>query len=40
MEKYHFTLTKTAEFASSVDLNDVAHDEPPHPYLHCFPSTL
>ena len=32
--------TKTAEFANSIDLDEVAHDEPPHPDLHCLPSSL
>ena len=32
--------TKTAEFANSVDLDEVAHDEPPHLDLHCLPSSL
>ena len=32
--------TKTAEFTNSVDLDEVAHDEPPHLDLHCFPSSL
>ena len=27
-------------FANSVDLNEVAHDEPPHLELHCLPSSL
>ena len=31
---------KIAEFANSVDLDEVAHDEPPHLDLHCFPSSL
>ena len=28
------------EFANSVDLDEVAHYEPPHLDLHCLPSTL
>ena len=32
--------TKIAEFANNVDLNEVAHNEPPHPDLHCLPSSL
>ena len=32
--------TKTAEFANSIDLDEVAHFEPPHPDLHCLPSHL
>ena len=31
---------KIAEFANSVDLDEVAHDEPPHLHLHSLPSTL
>ena len=31
---------KIAEFANSVDLDEVAHDEPPHVDLHCLPSSL
>ena len=34
------TVTKIAECANSVDLDEVAHDEPPHPDLHCLPSSL
>ena len=32
--------TKIAEFANSVDLDEVAHNEPPHLELHCLPSSL
>ena len=32
--------TKIAEFANSVDLDEVAHNEPPHLELHCLPSNL
>ena len=32
--------TKIGEFANSVDLDEVAHDEPPHLDLHCLPSSL
>ena len=32
--------TKIAEFANSVDLDEVAHNEPPHPDLHCLLSNL
>ena len=38
-----FTLlpeTEIAEFANSVDLDEVAHNEPPHQDLHCLPSNL
>ena len=31
---------KTAEFANSVDLDEVAHHEPPHLDLQCLPSSL
>ena len=27
-----------AEFANGVDLDEVAHNEPPHLDLHCLPS--
>ena len=36
----HVLETKIAEFANSVDLDEVAHDEPPHQDLHCLPSSL
>ena len=32
--------TKIAEFANSVDLDEVAHNEPPHLVLHCLPPGL
>ena len=32
--------TKIAEFSNSVDLDEVAHDEPPHLDLHRLPSRL
>ena len=32
--------TKTAKFENSIDLDEVAHDEPPHLDLHCSPSSL
>ena len=32
--------TKIAEFANSIDLDEVAHNEPPHLHLHCLPSSL
>ena len=39
-----FTLkvpeTKIAEIANSVDLDEVAHHEPPHLVLHSLPSSL
>ena len=31
---------KIAEFANSVDPDEVAHYEPPHLDLHCLPSSL
>ena len=33
-------MTKTAEFANSVDLDEVAQNEPPHQDLHCLPSNI
>ena len=32
-------MTKIAEFANSVDLDEVAHNEPPHLDLHCLTSS-
>ena len=32
--------TKIADFANSVDLDEVAHNEPPHLDFHCLPSRL
>ena len=32
--------TKIAEFANSVDLDEVAQNEPPHLDLNCLPSSL
>ena len=32
--------TKITEFANSVDLDEVAHNEPPHLSLHCLSSSL
>ena len=32
--------TKIAEFANNVDLDEVAHNEPPHLDLHCLSSIL
>ena len=32
--------TKIVEFANSVDPDEVAHNEPPHLDLYCFPSVL
>ena len=31
---------KVAEFANSVDLDEVAHNEPPYLDLYCLPSSL
>ena len=31
---------KKAEVANSVNLDEVAHNEPPHLNLHCLPSSL
>ena len=31
---------KIAEFANSIDLNEVAHNEPPHLDIHCLSSSL
>ena len=33
-------MTKIAEFEYSVDLDEVAHNEPPHVDLHCLLSSL
>ena len=32
--------TKITEFSNSVDLNEVAHNEPPHLDIHCLLSSL
>ena len=32
--------TKIDKFANNVDHDEVAHNEPPHPDLQCFPYTL
>ena len=32
--------TTIAEFENSIDLDEVAHNEPPHLDLHCLPSSL
>ena len=34
------SLSTRAEFASSIDLDEVAHNEPPYLDLHCLPSSL
>ena len=34
------TRDEIAEFANSVDLDEVTHNEPPHLDLHCLPSSL
>ena len=31
---------KIAEFVNSIDLDEVAHDEPPHLDLYCVPSSF
>ena len=31
---------KIAEFANSLGLDEVAHNEPPYQDLHCLPSSL
>ena len=36
----YLPVTKIAEFANSVDLDEVAHNEPPHLDRHCLPSSL
>ena len=38
--KLHLPERKIAEFADSIDLDEVAHDEPPHLDLHYLPSSL
>ena len=35
-----FNATNIAEFANSVDLDELAHYVPPHPALHCFSFSL
>ena len=32
--------TKIADFANCIDLDEVAHNEPPHLDLNCLPSSL
>ena len=34
------TRDENSEYANSVDLDEVAHDEPPHLDLHCLPYSL
>ena len=34
------TRDKIGEFVNTVDLDEVAHNEPPHLDLHCLPSSL
>ena len=34
------TRDENTEFANSIDLDEVAHNEPPHLDLHCLPSSL
>ena len=33
----NYQRQKIAEFANSIDLDEVAHNEPPHLDLHCLP---
>ena len=33
-------VMKIAEFANSIDLDEVAHNEPPNQDLHCLPSSV
>ena len=44
LNNYALTLevpdTQIAESANNVDLDEVAHDEPPHLDIHCLPSSL
>ena len=35
-----FNATDIAEFANSVDLDELAHYVPTHPALHCLPFSL
>ena len=37
---FYVLETKIAEFANIVELDEVAHDEPPHLDLHCLLSSL
>ena len=39
---YNFIITRDeiAEFANSVNLDEVAHNEPSHLDLHCLPSSI
>ena len=36
----HVPVTKIAEFANSIDLDEVAHNESPHLDLHCLVASL
>ena len=36
----YLPVTKIAEFANSIGLDEVAHNEPPHLDLQCLPSSL
>ena len=40
MQQQQQPVTKIAEFAHSLDLDEVAHNEPPHQDLHCLLSSL
>ena len=37
---FRISETKIAEFTNRIDLDEVAHNEPPHLDLHCLPSSL
>ena len=37
---FHLPVTNIAEFENRVDLDEVAHNEPPHLDLLCLPSCL
>ena len=37
---FYVAEAKEAEFANSADLDEVAHNEPPHLDLHCLPISL
>ena len=34
------TRHEIADFVNRIDLDEVAHDEPPHLDVHCLPSSL
>ena len=39
-KQFILNIPPIAEFANSVDLDEVANNEPPHLDLHCLPSSL